>query len=89
MRHCEECSYLAYEGYEYPESYCAVGVQEDELSFYDEDSEVIFEVDDELEPESITETKDGWYTVRINSKLKPTFIGHLHGDCYVELGLEV
>lgn len=61
----------------------------DELSFYDEDSEVIFEVDDELEPESITETKYGWHTVRINSKLKPTFIGHLHGDCYVELGLEV
>lgn len=36
MRHCENCGYLAVEGYEYPESYCSVGVQEDDPKF-DED----------------------------------------------------
>lgn len=36
MRHCENCGYLAVSGYEYPESYCSVGVQEDDPKF-DED----------------------------------------------------
>lgn len=60
-----------------------------ELSFYDDDAEVILEVDDEIEPDEITENKRGWYSVRLNSKLKPTFIGELRGACRVELGLEV
>lgn len=60
----------------------------DNLSYYDDDSEVIFEIDCDIEPESITETKYGWHTVHLDSKLKPTFIGGLHGDCYVEMGLE-
>lgn len=60
----------------------------EELSFYDDDAEVIFEVDDEFMPESITEHREGWSTVRLRSKLKPTFIGTIHGDCGVELGLE-
>ena len=61
----------------------------EELAFYDDDAEVIFEVDDEFEPEEITESKYGWRTVRLNSKLKPTFIGDTKdGDCRVELGLE-
>ena len=38
MRHCEECGFLGYSGYEYPESYCTVGVQEDDPKF-DEDSQ--------------------------------------------------
>lgn len=37
MRHCEECGYLGVSGYEYPESYCTVGVQDDDPKF-DEDS---------------------------------------------------
>lgn len=60
----------------------------EELAFYDDDAEVIFEVDDDFDPEEITESKHGWYTVRLKSKLKPTFIGTLHGDCRIELGLE-
>ena len=36
MRHCESCGFLATEGYEYPESYCSVGVQDDDPKF-DED----------------------------------------------------
>ena len=60
----------------------------EELAFYDDDAEVIFEVDDDFEPEEITQNKRGWYTVRIKSKLKPTFIGRLLSYCRVELGLE-
>ena len=32
----------------------------EELGFYEDDDEVIFEVDDEFEPEEITESKYGW-----------------------------
>lgn len=60
-----------------------------ELSFYDDDADVILELDDEVEPAEVTENKRGWYSVRLNSKLKPTFIGELCGACLVELGLEV
>ena len=58
----------------------------DNLAFYDDDAEVIFEIDCEIEPESITETKYGWHTVYLNSRLKPTFIGECRGDCRIELG---
>ena len=60
----------------------------DNLAFYDDDAEVIFEIDCEIEPESITETKYGWHTVYLNSRLKPTFIGTVNSDCYIELRLE-
>lgn len=57
----------------------------EELDCYDEDAEVIFEVDDEFEPESVTEDRYGGRTVRIRSKVNPTFIGDLHGGCYFDL----
>ena len=38
MRHCEECGFLGTSGYEYPESYCTVGVSEDDPKF-DEDKD--------------------------------------------------
>lgn len=60
----------------------------EELECYDDDAEVIFEVDDEFEPDEITESRYGWRSVRLRSRLKPTFIGTIHGDCRVELGLE-
>ena len=36
MRHCEECGFLGVEGYEYPESYCTIGIQEDDPKFYED-----------------------------------------------------
>ena len=42
----------------------------EELSFYDEDADVVFEVYDDFEPDSITENKYGWRTVSLNCKLK-------------------
>ena len=38
MRHCEHCGFLRVEGYEYPESYCKVGIREDDPKF-DEDKD--------------------------------------------------
>ena len=66
----------------------AVKEWKDELACYDDEAEVIFEVDDEFEPEEITESKQGWRIVRIRCKLQPTFIGKLRGTCRVELSLE-
>ena len=33
MRHCDNCGFLKVEGYEYPESYCGVGIQDDDPKF--------------------------------------------------------
>ena len=33
MRHCDSCGFLATSGYEYPETYCKVGVSEDDPKF--------------------------------------------------------
>ena len=33
MRHCEDCGFLETSGYEYPEQYCAVGIQENDPKF--------------------------------------------------------
>lgn len=60
----------------------------EELSFYDEDEDVVFEICDDFEPESITENKYGWHTVHLDCKLKPTFISEYRGDCRIELGKE-
>ena len=60
----------------------------DNLEYYDDDAEVVFEIDCDIEPESITETKYGWHTVRLNSKLKPTFFGSVNSNCNIELEVD-
>ena len=57
-----------------------------ELEFYDDDMDVVFEVDDDFEPDSITESKYGWREVRIREKVKPTFISEMKGEMRIELG---
>lgn len=59
----------------------------EELEFYDDDMEVVFEVCDDFEPESITESRYGWTEVHIDSKVEPTFISEFHGDMRIELGV--
>lgn len=56
-----------------------------ELSFYDDDAEVVFEVNDDMEPESITEDKYGFVSVHLNSKLKEDFMCEIHGDLHITL----
>lgn len=55
------------------------------LNYYDEDAEVIFELNDDVAVDSTTVDKYGYTTVHIDSKLKPTFICDIHGDCNIEL----
>ena len=56
-----------------------------ELEHYDEDAEVVFEIDDDIEPETVMRNRHGWYRVHLDSKLKEAFICEIHGDCRVEL----
>ena len=60
----------------------------DELSFYDDDAEVIFEVDCDFEPESITEDRWGNRKVHLNSKLKPGFMCSIRGSLDIQLELD-
>lgn len=60
----------------------------DELEFFDDDMKIVFEVDDEFEPESITENKWGHTTVRITSKVEPYFMCEIEGNMYIELCAE-
>lgn len=59
-----------------------------ELEYYDDDMEVVFNLDDSsVEVDSWTEDKWGNREVSIDKKLEPTFISELHGDMRIELGV--
>ena len=61
----------------------------EELSYYDDDAEVIFDFDDpSVEVDSWTEDKYGYKTVSIDKELKPTFISEFRGDFRIELGVK-
>lgn len=59
-----------------------------ELDCFDEDADVVFEFDDEIYVDSWTEDRYGMKKVKIDTKLKPTFICEYHGDCNIDLGVE-
>lgn len=52
----------------------------DELSYYDDDQEVVFEINDDIEPHSITQDKYGFTTVNLDSKLEVFSMGDCNGD---------
>ena len=57
-----------------------------ELEYYDDDMEVVFNLDDpSVEVDSWTENKYGFRTVSIDADLKPTFISEFLGDMRIEL----
>ena len=59
-----------------------------ELECYDDDMEVVFNLDDpSVEVDSWTEDKWGNRTVRIDKNLEPTFISEFRGDMRIELGV--
>ena len=60
----------------------------EELEYYDDDMEVVFDFDDDVEVDTVTESKWGWKEVHINSKLKATFISEISGDMRIELGVD-
>ena len=57
----------------------------EELEYYDDDMEVVFEVCDDFEPDSVTEDKWGNREVHIDVKVKPCFISENHGEMLIEL----
>lgn len=57
----------------------------DNLQYYEEDNEVVFEFDDDVDVESWTENKYGMKEVNISKKLEPSFIGTIKGDCWISL----
>ena len=59
-----------------------------ELEYYDDNMEVVFNLDDpSVEVDSWTENKYGYRTVSIDADLEPTFISEHLGDVRIELGV--
>lgn len=59
-----------------------------ELEYYDDDMEVVFNLDDpSVEVDSWEEDKYGFHTVSIDKNLEPTFISEFRGDMRIELGV--
>lgn len=57
----------------------------DNLNYYDDDAEVVFEFDDDVDVEATTVDKWGNTYVRIDSKLKEDFICDIAGDMVITL----
>ena len=57
----------------------------EELDYYDDDMEVVFEVCDDFEPDSVTEDKWGNREVHLDVKVKPSFISEICGEMRIEL----
>ena len=58
-----------------------------ELEFYEDDQEIVFEINDDFVPESVTEDRCGNRRVHIDEKVKPTFISDVLGNMWIELGV--
>lgn len=58
----------------------------EELEYYDDDMNVVFEMCDDFEPDSVTEDRRGNREVCINTKVKPTFICEIRGETRIGLG---
>lgn len=57
----------------------------EELNFYDDDMEVEFNIDDEVEIDSATFDRYDFGSARVRGKLNPSFICKVHGKMYIEL----
>lgn len=57
----------------------------EELKYYDDDMEVEFEFDADVNVESWTENKYGMKEVEIRVMLKPSFISEIRGAMRIEL----
>ena len=57
----------------------------EELTCYDDDMEVKFEIDDEVEIDSVTFDRYDFGTARIRGELTPRFISECCGQMRIEL----
>ena len=64
------------------------GELKEELECYEDDMELVFELEDDVEVDTVTESRYGWREVHIDSKLEPTFISTVLGDMRIELGVK-
>lgn len=55
------------------------------LDFYDDDAEIEFTLNQEIEVDSWKETKYGFKYVEIDKKLDICFIGDTHGSPWIDL----
>ena len=60
-----------------------------ELESYDDDMEIVFKVCDDFEPDSITNYKSGYQEVRIDARVKPSFICSIHGEIHFVFGKDI
>jgi len=60
----------------------------EELKYYDDDMEVVFNFSDDVAVDSWTENKYGEKSVYINVKLEPSFIGDVQGSMYFDMGVK-
>lgn len=59
-----------------------------ELSLYDDDMEVCFDLDEDVECESWTENRYGQKSVHLSENLKETFISQVNQYVLVQLGVD-
>ena len=57
----------------------------EELKYYEDDMEVEFEFDSDVEVDSWTENKYGMKEVKIYKMLKPSFISEIRGNMRIQL----
>lgn len=59
----------------------------EELEFYDDDREIVFELQDDVAVESWTENRYGDKKVDIDVNLEINFMGTIGGDMHIEFGV--
>lgn len=59
-----------------------------ELKCYEEDADVVFEIEDDIEVDSWTEDRWGNKKVSVDKELEITFSCEIHGDCRIEFGVK-
>ena len=57
----------------------------EELEFYDDEAEVIFSFEGDVDCESWTEDKYGNKKVSVDCELNPVFICRINGNCNIDL----
>lgn len=60
----------------------------EELSCYEDDMDVVFEVCGDFEPDSVTEDKWGNREVHLDAIVKPYFMAEIGGKMHIELDLD-
>ena len=59
----------------------------EELKCYDEEADVVFEFNDDIEVDSWTEDRYGNKKVSLDKYLEITFSGDIRDCCWIELGV--